>query len=73
MPIVRSTPTGISAVIDARGRLLAALPWRTAGAIETALPPGAEATPFARAGNILPLALAVLLMAFGFAWARRSR
>ena len=38
MPIIRSTPTGISAVIDADGRLLNALPWRQAGVINTALP-----------------------------------
>jgi apolipoprotein N-acyltransferase len=72
LPVVRSTPTGISAVIDADGRLLASLPWRTAGAIERPLPPDHPPTPFARWGNILPLALALFLAAMGFASRRRA-
>jgi apolipoprotein N-acyltransferase len=72
LPVVRSTPTGISAVIDADGRLLASLPWRTAGAIERPLPPAHAATPFARWGNILPLALALFLTLIGFASRRRA-
>jgi len=73
MPIVRSTPTGISAVIDSRGRLIASLPWRTAGSIEVPLPAAAAPSLFARFGNILPLTLALLLGAIGFAWRRQSR
>ncbi|WP_116091715.1 apolipoprotein N-acyltransferase [Sphingomonas crusticola] len=72
LPVVRSTPTGISAVIDAGGRLLGALPWRTAGAIELPLPPAHAPTLFARFGNILPLALALFLFAIGFASRRRA-
>jgi apolipoprotein N-acyltransferase len=72
LPVVRSTPTGISAVIDADGRLLASLPWRTAGAIERPLPPPHPPTPFARWGNILPLVLALFLGAMGFASRRRA-
>lgn len=71
LPVVRSTPTGISAVIDADGRLLASLPWRTAGAIEMGLPPAKAPTLFARLGNILPLGLALFLAAIGFASRRR--
>ena len=72
LPVVRSTPTGISAVIDADGRLLASLPWRTAGAIELPLPPAHAPTLFARWGNILPLMLALFLGAIGFASRRRA-
>ena len=72
LPVVRSTPTGISAVIDADGRLLASLPWRTPGAIELPLPHAHAPTLFARFGNILPLALALFLGAFGFARRRRA-
>jgi apolipoprotein N-acyltransferase len=72
LPVVRSTPTGISAVIDANGRLLAALHWRTAGFIETPLPPAHAPTPFARWGNILPLVLALFFGAIGFACRRRA-
>jgi apolipoprotein N-acyltransferase len=72
LPVIRSTPTGISAVIDANGRLRSALSWRTAGSIEMPLPPAHPPTPFARWGNILPLALALFLAAIGFACRRRA-
>jgi apolipoprotein N-acyltransferase len=61
LPVLRSTPTGISAVIDSDGRLLSSLPWRKAGAIDARLPAAKPPTPFARFGNVLPLSLAVLL------------
>lgn len=60
LPVIRSTPTGISAVVNADGRLLHALPWRTAGVIDATLPPAGEPTAFARYGNLLPM-----LVAFG--------
>jgi apolipoprotein N-acyltransferase len=61
LPVLRSTPTGISAVIDSDGRLLSSLPWRTAGVIDTRLPAPKPPTPFARLGNILPLLFSLLL------------
>ena len=61
LPILRATPTGISAVIDSDGRLLRSLPWRTAGMIDTRLPPPRPPTPFARLGNLLPLLFAIAL------------
>ena len=73
MPIVRSTPTGISAVIDAEGRLLATVPYHHAGAIDARLPPSRAATPFARYGNVLAWALAAFLAALGFASRLRPR
>jgi len=76
IPIIRSTPTGISAVVDAHGALLASLPWKTAGKIDAALPPPAAApTLFARLGNVLPLglALAMLILAIGIDGSRRYR
>ncbi|HEU4704160.1 MAG TPA: apolipoprotein N-acyltransferase [Sphingomicrobium sp.] len=49
LPVLRATPTGISAIIDARGALVATQAWRTAGAIDGVLPPAALGrTPFAR-------------------------
>ena len=41
IPVIRSTPTGISALIDATGRWSKSLPWRTAGVIDASLPPPA--------------------------------
>ena len=74
IPVIRSTPTGISALIDARGTLLASLPWREAGVIDAALPPpAARLTPFARFGNIIPLALGFLLLIAAIALGRSRR
>jgi apolipoprotein N-acyltransferase len=74
IPVLRSTPTGISAVIDARGNVVKSLPWRTAGVIDAVLPPAANsATPFARFGNAIPLLMALLLIAGGIVLGRRRR
>jgi apolipoprotein N-acyltransferase len=61
LPVLRSTPTGISAVIDADGRLLASLKWRSRGVIDARLPAARAATLFARLGNLAPLLFALLL------------
>lgn len=71
LPIIRATPTGISAVIDAYGRVEQSLPWRTAGAIDSRLPAPRAATPFARFGNLLPFLFAGLLMLSAVVIARR--
>jgi apolipoprotein N-acyltransferase len=76
LPVLRSTPTGISAVIDARGSVVAALPWRAAGSIDGMLPPPATApTPFARLGNLIPLllALAMIIAAIALGGGQRYR
>lgn len=73
MPIIRSTPTGISAVIGANGRITASIPHHHAGAINTTLPPVGAPTPFARFGNFLPLFFALLLAGFAVASARMKR
>lgn len=63
LPVVRATPTGISAVIDADGRIVESLPLGKAGRIDARLPVAKAPTLFARYGNILPLAFAGLLIA----------
>ena len=73
LPVLRSTPTGISAVIDAEGRLLHSLPWRTAGVIDARLPLPKPPTLFARFGNILPFLFALLLAAAAIAVRRKGR
>ncbi len=73
LPILRATPTGISAVIDADGRLVATVPHRRAGAIEVPLPPPHPPTLFARLGNLLSFLVAGALLAFAVALARRTR
>jgi apolipoprotein N-acyltransferase len=67
LPILRSTPTGISAVIDADGRLLHSIGWRREGVIDARLPGPKPPTLFARFGNILPFLLALLLAAAAIA------
>jgi apolipoprotein N-acyltransferase len=73
LPVVRATPTGISAVIDADGRVLESLPMHVAGRIDTAIPPAHAPTLFARYGNMLPVGFALLLLAAAIAFRRRGR
>ena len=74
VPVIRSTPTGISAIVDARGRVVQALPWRTAGIIDGNVPmKSLEPTFFARFGNLIPLALAFLLIPAAIALNARAR
>ncbi|MDB5697332.1 MAG: lnt [Alphaproteobacteria bacterium] len=71
LPVLRSTPTGISAVIDADGRLLQSMGWRRTGVIDAQLPGPKPPTPFARFGNALPLLFALLLAAAAIAVRRK--
>jgi len=74
IPVLRATPTGISAVIDGRGNLVRSLPWRTAGVIDAVLPPAANSPPvFARFGNLIPLLLGFLLVFGGIVLGRKRR
>lgn len=74
LPVLRATPTGISAVIDGRGNIVKQLPWRTAGVIDAVLPPPANsATPFARLGNFIPVLLGFGFIAAGIAVGRKRR
>ena len=66
LPIVRSTPTGISAIINADGNVTHALPLNKPGRIDAALPKPTSPTLFARFGNMMSLIFAGLLMAFAF-------
>ncbi len=73
LPVVRATPTGISAVIDADGRVRESLPMHAAGRIDAVLPSAHAPTLFARYGNILPVGFALLLLAAAIAFRRRGR
>jgi apolipoprotein N-acyltransferase len=73
LPVLRSTPTGISAVVDADGKVLASLEWRKAGVIDTRLPGARVPTLFARFGNALPLIFALILAALAIAVRRKAR
>jgi apolipoprotein N-acyltransferase len=74
IPVLRSTPTGISAVIDGHGNVVQELPWRTAGVIDAVLPGAAVSPPlFARFGNVIPLLLGFALVFAGIVLGRRRR
>ncbi|MDT7933480.1 MAG: apolipoprotein N-acyltransferase [Sphingomonadaceae bacterium] len=72
LPIARSTPTGISALIGPRGEVLAALPQRVAGALTVELPAPREATVFGRFGHLTTALLGLLFLGVG-AWEGHRR
>jgi apolipoprotein N-acyltransferase len=72
LPMVRVGNTGISAVIDAHGRVRASLGLGERGVIDAGLPVAlAAATPYGRFGDAVPLALAALLGALAACWSVR--
>jgi apolipoprotein N-acyltransferase len=73
LPVIRSTPTGISALVDATGRVLAQVGHGRPGAFTARLPGASGPTLFARGGNALPLGLALILLVSVVAISRRSR
>ncbi len=70
IPIIRATPTGVSAIIDARGHVVHALGLNRAGFLDAGLPPALPPTLFARLGNWAPGLLMLIL--FGAALALRK-
>ncbi len=60
LPLVRSANTGISAVIDAYGHVRARLGLEQTGIIDEALPAALSPTPYARWGDWLVFALAMI-------------
>lgn len=72
LPLVRAANTGVSAVIDAAGRIVASLPLGTAGVLDSALPAASAPTPFSRWPLTAPLTVAAtcLLLAFALRWHR---
>lgn len=73
IPIVRSTPTGISAVIGADGELLDSLPHEQAGYIDSLLPQKLPPTLFSRLGNLAAFLFALALLSAAIATRTRTR
>lgn len=61
LPLVRAANTGISGMIDGKGRVLGLLPLNQAGALEAPLPPALAATIYSRWGDWPVLLLLGLL------------
>ena len=73
LPILRSTTTGISAVIDADGIVRGFIPRHTAGRLDGLIPPAHAPTLFARVGNAAPLTFALVLLVASLVARQRRR
>lgn len=73
LPVLRATTTGISAVIDADGVVRQSVPRLTAGRIDGLVPSGHAPTLFARLGNRLAFAWALVMVGASLVVARRRR
>ena len=73
LPVLRSTTTGISAVIDANGVVRQYIPSGVADRREGLVPPAHAPTLFARLGNALPLGWAMLILVASLVAMRRRR
>jgi apolipoprotein N-acyltransferase len=71
LPLIRSANTGISAIIDAHGRILESLPLGSRGTIDANLPAPLPATLYARYGD-LPFFLMIFLGFAAYLLAQRS-
>ena len=72
LPVLRAANTGISAVIDAHGRVLASLPLERTGTIDSVLPaPVMSKTLYARIGEAAALILAIASLAAAFFFRRK--
>nr|WP_268821658.1 apolipoprotein N-acyltransferase [Octadecabacter dasysiphoniae] len=73
LPVVRAANTGISAVIDARGRIVASLALNTAGYLDAMVPAPLPPTLYARIGDWPLVVLLIVALAAGVAQARRNK
>jgi apolipoprotein N-acyltransferase len=72
-PMLRATNTGITSVIDHRGREQASLPWFTAGVLEATIAGRKGTTPYVRWGDTCAVLTCSLLLVGAALWGRRRR
>jgi apolipoprotein N-acyltransferase len=65
-PMLAATNTGVTAAIDAHGRVIARLPTMSAGSLDIAIQGAAGRTPYIAGGNNIVLAVSLVLLAFSF-------
>lgn len=70
--VVRAANSGISAVIDHRGRPLARTPFGRREALVARVPARSGLTPYWRLGDVPAIAFAVALLAAAVGWSRRA-
>ena len=78
LPMLRAANTGVSAVIDSYGRVLAAMDMQREGIIDHRIPAARDPTPYARWGDgalvaLLALALAFLVASLRFTSSEKTR
>jgi apolipoprotein N-acyltransferase len=73
LPLVRAANTGISAVVDPYGRVIARLGIGEQGVLDSGLPVALSPTPFARWGELIPMILAALFLVLALALARSRK
>lgn len=73
LPVVRAANTGISAVIDAYGRVVGAIPLGDQGVLDSGLPVSLNSTPIARSGMLIPLGIATIAYILSVVASRHSR
>ncbi len=62
LPLIRVANTGVTAVIDARGRVVDSLPFGTTGFLDAKVPGALTAPPYARWGEVPILVVLMVLM-----------
>jgi apolipoprotein N-acyltransferase len=67
-PMLRATNTGMTAAIDANGKVLGRLTPYTIGSLDVTVQGTTGNTPYVTSGNNTVLAISLLLLAFGFAF-----
>lgn len=72
LPMIRAANTGVSAMIDARGRVTAQIPLGQAGWIDAALPPPHPPTLYARTGDLPVLLLMALMLGLSLLYHRKK-
>ncbi len=70
LPFARSANTGVSAMIDPYGRIVAQIALNTEGHVDVALPAANPPTLYSFLGNRVVLTLIFVLLAFGVTWER---
>lgn len=71
LPVLRSTTTGVSAVVDGHGVVRQHIPRLEPGRLDGQVPAALVATLFSRLGNLLPLGWAIILLAAAVVASRR--
>ncbi len=73
LPLARAANTGISAMIDAKGRVTASLELGRAGVVDAALPAALPATLYVRSGDFPVLTLLAAISALIYLFGRKYR